>query len=53
MIELLTANYAELNPEINTDDLSSNIQDEEKNDDTNIQDNRPVDGNINLFDDEM
>ena len=53
MIETLTANYAELNPEINTDDSPSNIQDEEKNDDTLVQDNEPVDGNINLFDDEM
>ena len=53
MIETLTANYAELNPEINTDDSPSNIQDEEKNDDTIVQDNEPVDGNINLFDDEM
>ena len=53
MIETLTENYAELNPEIHTDDSPSNIQDEEKNDDTIVQDNEPVDGNINLFDDEM
>jgi len=57
LIETLTANYAELNPEINTDDFATeeNLDSaenkkvtEENNDSTN--DNKPVDGNMNLFD---
>lgn len=57
LIETLTANYAELNPEINTDSFSSEDADdtdttqnalEEYN--NTYEDNKPVDGNINLFD---
>ena len=57
LIETLTANYAELNPEINTDsfspestqDISNNQNLSEENTNT-IEDNKPVDGNMNLFD---
>ncbi len=57
LIETLTANYAELNPEINTDSFSSEDADdtdttqntlEEYN--NTYEDNKPVDGNMNLFD---
>ena len=54
LIETLTANYAELNPEINTDDFSSeaiNNTDTLKEDIKPLNDDTPVDGNINLFDD--
>lgn len=58
MLEVLTANYAELNPEINTNDFSSenfkkandNNQISEENMNYSFDDNKPVDGNINLFD---
>lgn len=57
LIETLTANYAELNPEINTDSFSSedtsdvddNSNISEVNNST-VEDNTPVDGNMNLFD---
>ncbi len=58
MIETLTANYAELNPEINTDDFSSeyleDLNENKKKSEENINssdDNKPVDGNMNLFED--
>lgn len=58
MIETLTANYAELNPEINTDDFSSesleDLNADKKTSEENFNssdDNKPVDGNMNLFED--
>ena len=57
LIETLTANYAELNPEINTDSFSSentqnvsNTQNLSEENNISIEDNKPVDGNMNLFD---
>lgn len=57
LIETLTANYAELNPEINTDSFSSkdaNNTDTTQNTleecNNTYEDNKPVDGNMNLFD---
>ena len=57
MIETLTANYAELNPEIDTenfesgdDKLLASNQNLSKGTTTSSEDNQPVDGNINLFD---
>lgn len=53
LIETLTANYAELNPEI--DSLDSNLSNDNslettKEHNASSKDNKPVDGNINLFD---
>lgn len=53
MIETLTANYAELNPEINLDAQNmeqDNFLDKTDNSPLQIEDNTPVDGNMNLFD---
>lgn len=49
LIETLTANYAELNPEINVEDTNSDSNFDKSNNNTQ-KDNTPVDGNINLFD---
>ena len=49
MIETLTANYAELNPEINSE-IDTSINEDSNKNSTSIEDNKPVDGNINLFD---
>ncbi len=50
LIETLTANYAELNPEINAQ--GENLKDKKpsKAKNSHIEDNSPVSGNINLFD---
>lgn len=53
LIETLTANYAELNPEIDSQDsnwANDNSLDTQKEYKTSSKDNKPVDGNINLFD---
>ena len=53
MIETLTANYAELNPEINSEDENmenSSFLENSSEETSNIEDNSPVDGNMNLFD---
>ena len=53
LIENLTANYAELNPEINLEDPNLESDDsliDDNNISDNIEDSTPVDGNINLFD---
>ena len=53
MIETLTANYAELNPEINSEDENmenSSFLEDSSEETSNIEDNSPVDGNMNLFD---
>ncbi len=53
LIETLTANYAELNPEIDSQDsnlTNDNSLDSTKEHKTSSKDNKPVDGNINLFD---
>ena len=53
MIETLTANYAELNPEINSEDENmenSSFLEKSAEDASNVEDNSPVDGNMNLFD---
>lgn len=53
MIETLTANYVELNPEINSEDENmenSSFLEKSAEETSNIEDNSPVDGNMNLFD---
>lgn len=53
LIETLTANYAELNPEIDSQDsnlTNDNSLDMPKEHKTSSKDNNPVEGNINLFD---
>ncbi len=51
LIETLTTNYAELNPEINSENENLNNSDTAEPSTSSIQeDNKPVDGNINLFD---
>lgn len=53
MIETLTANYVELNPEINSEDENmenSSFLEKSSEETSNIEDNSPVDGNMNLFD---
>ncbi len=51
LIETLTTNYAELNPEINSENENLNNSDTEEPSTSSIQeDDKPVDGNINLFD---
>ena len=53
LIETLTANYAELNPEIDFQDsnlTNDNSLETTKEHKTSSKDNKPVDGNINLFD---
>ncbi len=51
LIETLTTNYAELNPEINSENENLNNSDTVEPSTSSIQeDNKPVDGNINLFD---
>ena len=53
LIETLTANYAELNPEIDSQYsnlTNDNSLDTTKENKTSSKDNKPVDGNINLFD---
>lgn len=53
LIETLTANYAELNPEIDSQDsnlTNDNSLDMPKEHKTSSKDNKPVEGNINLFD---
>lgn len=52
LLETLTANYAELNPEIDSTDsnLNSSTNEPLNPTQTNIVDNSPVDGNLNLFD---
>ena len=49
LIETLTANYAELNPEINIEDTNPESNFDKSNNNTS-NDDIPVDGNINLFD---
>jgi len=53
LIETLTANYAELNPEINVE--NSNLENDNPLNSNNtlannFENNKPVDGNMNLFD---
>lgn len=51
LIETLTTNYAELNPEINSENENLNNSDTAEQSTSSIQeDDKPVDGNINLFD---
>lgn len=54
LIETLTANYAELNPEINSEDEnlenSSFLDSHDDKSSIPTEDSTPVDGNINLFD---
>mgnify|MGYP000039651659 FL=1 len=51
LIETLTTNYAELNPEINSENENLNNSDTAEPSTSSIQeDDKPVDGNINLFD---
>lgn len=51
LIETLTTNYAELNPEINSKNENLNNSDTAEQSTSSIQeDDKPVDGNINLFD---
>lgn len=57
MIEILTANYAELNPEINAENFETENNNSLENSNTsadgtaiNSDNNQPVDGNMNLFD---
>ena len=52
LLEVLTANYAESNPEINLEDpnLQTQISDDSYKTTQHFDDNQPVDGNINLFD---
>lgn len=57
LIETLTANYSELNPEINANDFHSdnteNLESDNptSSDESNVaEDNKPVEGNMNLFD---
>lgn len=53
LIETLTANYSELNPEIdakNSNLTNSNSLDTPRETKSSSKDNKPVDGNINLFD---
>lgn len=51
LIETLTTNYAELNPEINSENENLNNSDTAEPSTFSIQeDDKPVDGNINLFD---
>lgn len=51
LLETLTANYAELNPEINLDDSNfGNSLDESDTNCIDSVDNKPVEGNINIFD---
>ena len=51
LIETSTTNYAELNPEINSENENLNNSDTAEQSTSSIQeDDKPVDGNINLFD---
>lgn len=51
LIETLTTNYAELNPEINFENENLNNSNSVESSSSSVsEDNKPVDGNINLFD---
>ena len=51
LIETLTTNYAELNPEINSENENLNNSNSVESSSSSVsEDNKPVDGNINLFD---
>lgn len=51
LIETLTTNYAELNPEINSENENLNNSNSIESSSSSVsEDNKPVDGNINLFD---